>query len=453
MKTRSLYLTILPTLAAAILTQQPLAAAEEPADAAAIFDEGCECAREGDKARAAELLRQAAELGYPRAGLVYGIWCFAEHHYEPALLYLVPEAAKGQADALFCLGYMHYKGWGVPESQEDARPLLEQAAAAGHPQACALLAQLLLQAEEPDTAAAQELLARATAAAEEESDDTAPEEEDGDSEDEPTTEDEGEQESDDTEPQEEDGDGDDEPTTEDVESEESKEFIAELLSQSELNLPAAERLLGYMKLRGIGSAESPEAAFALLINAAKTGDSDSTAEQTVALLYRHGIGIEANAASADEWEARVAPELRERLAACVAAYLQADTEAKARLALRDLLRAADLPTAADDETAAAKRALVETAMLLPPYTLHEESRTQFREQLESGDYWEEAGKRYLSFGGDGSAGKFIFVQSEQGDICVVQEDWEEGTYTVLRYDARKQELVPLLTLRKELLAD
>lgn len=385
--------------------------AAEQGDAAALFARGWLYAQEGDKKQAEEYLRRAAEQDYPQAGLLYGLWCFAEHLYRPALLYLSQAAAQEQPDALFCLGYMHYKGWGVPRAPEEAFKFFEQAAIKGHTHAGAMLALMYLEGEAtpPDAEQAARLLVAIHSAAESSSSEESEESEDSD---------------------------------EDADT--SDNMPETILSLSELRIPSAEHLLGLMQLRGVGLPEEPATAFPLLVQDADTAECDEATQLLIATLYRSGLGIDENAARAEEWELRLSAESREQLAPLVQAYLSADTPEAKREALVALLNPPGEGIQSPEH-----QQLIEAAMQPPPYALHEASRTEYRMQLEAGEYREENGTRYLRIGGDGAFGDRLFILPPEGELYILSEDWENGTYSTLRYDAQKGQLQPLFTISKE----
>ena len=400
------------------IEQVPHTAAPSPqqaapsGDAEELLARGCFYAREGDKRQAEDYLRRAAELEHPQAGAVYGVWSFAEHRYAPALLYLTPEAARGNADAAFCLGYMHYKGWGVPHTPAEAYRLFEQAAQKGHTQAVAMLAlmHLIGEAAHADADVAAQLLSIICDSEEDRQDDTEA--------------------------------ADDEDT-----ADHSQTLIADILALSELRIPQPNYILGLMQLRGVGMPEAPATALPRLVQAADSAETSDTTELLIATLFRRGLGIDADPAIADERETRVSAESKEQLTPLVEAYLSADTPEEKREALVALLPRT--PEIATPE----QRQLIETIMQMPPYAIHEADRTEFRMQLESGSFRTENGTHYLSIGGDGTVGDRIFILTPANELYIFSEDWENGGYDTQRYDATKGEMQPLFSLPKELLSE
>lgn len=406
------------------------AEANAPAESAALFITGCRDLLSGDIQGAEKSLRQAAEQdAHPLAGLTYGVYCFTEHLYAPASLYLTAAAASGNADALFCLGYMHYKGWGVVRNAEQAIEFFTAASRQGHAQARTMLGFMLLTGDgaEPDAEAAAVLLNEALHAEpadgnEEEDDDNAPQDD-----------------ADDT------PDGD--TTSDDNEDEEMcRQMVENLLEHNELLRPTPRLLQGYMHLRGVGVPEHRENALSLLINAANSGDSDDTTEHTIATLFRRGIGIAANEARAAEWDERVAEDDRARIAPLLDAYLSAPSPEEARRALTALL----LPPR--DENAE-KHALIELIMKVPPYSVHEANRTGFRLMLDEGAFRREDGRSYLSIPGDGTRGARVFALTDKGELYILEDGWKDGTFDFSRFDAATGELIHLFDLKYEELSN
>lgn len=416
----------------------PLSAAEQPAaeNAASLYYRGCEFAREGSKQEANDYLRRAADMGHPKAGLSYGVWCFAEHMYLPALLYLTPEAARGQAHALFCLGYLHYKGWGIPKNAPEAYRLFSAAAAQKHPQACTMLAIMALQGEvtgAPDAELAAELLHTAISQVPPGSEDELP--------DEVLEENADEADEDDDTPE-------DDATPEDEDEEDDDDLATDILELTDLYIPCPQRILGLMKLRGVGVVENPEHALTLLIHAATNQDTDDTAATTISTLYRLGLGIDPNEQKAQEWELRVADEDRARITPLLNAYLTAE-EDEMKLALLGAL----LKSTARQTEQPAMQQLVEEIMKLPPYTLHENERADFREMLDKGDFRQIEGASFLSISGDGTIGKRTFITTPQHQLYILIENWEEGYCEAMHYDAARQTLRHLFNIKKGLLPE
>lgn len=66
-----------------------------------------------------------------------GIQSFKAQDYRRAFIRLKPEAAKGQPDAQYAIGYMYYYGQGVVEDRKKAWYWINMAAEAGQPDALA----------------------------------------------------------------------------------------------------------------------------------------------------------------------------------------------------------------------------------------------------------------------------------------------------------------------------
>lgn len=64
-----------------------------------------------------------------------GIQSFKMQDYRRAFIRLKPEAAKGQCDAQYAIGYMYYYGQGVVEDRKKAWYWINMAAQAGQPDA------------------------------------------------------------------------------------------------------------------------------------------------------------------------------------------------------------------------------------------------------------------------------------------------------------------------------
>ncbi|CAM2974107.1 tetratricopeptide repeat protein [Legionella worsleiensis] len=64
-----------------------------------------------------------------------GIQSFKAQDYRRAFIRLKPEAAKGQPDAQYAIGYMYYYGQGVVEDRKKAWYWINMAAKAGQPDA------------------------------------------------------------------------------------------------------------------------------------------------------------------------------------------------------------------------------------------------------------------------------------------------------------------------------
>jgi TPR repeat protein len=64
--------------------------------------------------------------------LARGIEAFQERDFARALRWLEPAAARGEAQALFILGFMHQNGQGVPADPEKGADLLREAAFKGY---------------------------------------------------------------------------------------------------------------------------------------------------------------------------------------------------------------------------------------------------------------------------------------------------------------------------------
>jgi TPR repeat protein len=64
-----------------------------------------------------------------------GIQSFKMQDYRRAFIRLKPEAAKGQPDAQYAIGYMYYYGQGVVEDRKKAWYWINMAAQAGQPDA------------------------------------------------------------------------------------------------------------------------------------------------------------------------------------------------------------------------------------------------------------------------------------------------------------------------------
>ncbi|RUR17304.1 sel1 repeat family protein [Legionella sp. km535] len=64
-----------------------------------------------------------------------GIQSFKAQDYRRAFIRLKPEAAKGQPDAQYAIGYMYYYGQGVVEDRKKAWYWINMAAEAGQPDA------------------------------------------------------------------------------------------------------------------------------------------------------------------------------------------------------------------------------------------------------------------------------------------------------------------------------
>lgn len=79
------------------------------------------------------LLAQVACVSHNN--LSEGIECFRIQNYRAAFIHLKPEAAKGQPDAQYAVGYMYYYGQGVIENRKEAWFWINKAAAAGQPEA------------------------------------------------------------------------------------------------------------------------------------------------------------------------------------------------------------------------------------------------------------------------------------------------------------------------------
>ena len=60
-----------------------------------------------------------------------GIASFRAEDYRQAFIRLKPEAAKGQPDAQYAVGYMYYYGQGVEEDRKQAWIWINRAAEAG----------------------------------------------------------------------------------------------------------------------------------------------------------------------------------------------------------------------------------------------------------------------------------------------------------------------------------
>ena len=82
-----------------------------------------------------------------RFNLQEGIRSFQVQNYRQAFIRLKPEAAKGNPDAQYAVGYMYYYGQGVTENRKQALYWIQCAAKAGHPDAQAALK--ILMAGEP----------------------------------------------------------------------------------------------------------------------------------------------------------------------------------------------------------------------------------------------------------------------------------------------------------------
>jgi TPR repeat protein len=72
-----------------------------------------------------------------RVSLQEGIESFRAQDYRQAFIRLKPEAAKGQPDAQYAVGYMYYYGQGVVEDRKLAWYWINRAAAVGQPDAVA----------------------------------------------------------------------------------------------------------------------------------------------------------------------------------------------------------------------------------------------------------------------------------------------------------------------------
>ncbi|MCL5271788.1 MAG: sel1 repeat family protein [Gammaproteobacteria bacterium] len=64
-----------------------------------------------------------------------GIQSFKAQDYRRAFIRLKPEAARGQPDAQYAIGYMYYYGQGVVEDRKKAWYWINMAAQAGQPDA------------------------------------------------------------------------------------------------------------------------------------------------------------------------------------------------------------------------------------------------------------------------------------------------------------------------------
>lgn len=355
----------------------------EQGDAQAQLAMGYYYSKQGDYKQAQEMLSKAAAQGHPQAIRTYGDWCVAEHLYAPALLYLTASAEDGNAEALFNLGMMFYKGWGVPRNPDEAQSFFAQAAEAGNRAADTMLAQMLLEGtvQEPDAEAAAEKLTELAEAAGEAASDRRP-----------------------------------------------------------------DYLLGLMLLRGVGTEENHQAAFVLISSAAENSD-DSEIAYAMATLCERGLGTDKDAEKAATWLERVPLVVRARLKPLWDAYLSVE-EVDARAALSDLLNS----TTASDTNPAHKQ-MTETIMALPVYTIHEESRSDFRIRLEDGDFHEDDGKYYLRIGGDGSFGARVFISDLQGELYVVSENWENNSYDTYKYNPETKTLTLLFSLDKDMVSD
>jgi len=74
-------------------------------------------------------------IGPNHLNLEQGIASFKVQDYRRALVRLKPEAAKGQPDAQYAVGYMYYYGLGVVEDRKQALYWIRAAARAGQPDA------------------------------------------------------------------------------------------------------------------------------------------------------------------------------------------------------------------------------------------------------------------------------------------------------------------------------
>lgn len=74
--------------------------------------------------------------------LYEGISCFRAEQYRAAFIKLKPEAAKGQPEAQYAIGYMYYYGQGVVEDRKKALYWIRCAAKAGHPEAIEALQRM-----------------------------------------------------------------------------------------------------------------------------------------------------------------------------------------------------------------------------------------------------------------------------------------------------------------------
>ena len=79
------------------------------------------------------LLNLAACINY--TNFYEGIHDFRTEHYRDAFIRLKPEAAKGQPDAEYAIGYMYYYGQGVVQNKEQAAYWILKAKACGQPDA------------------------------------------------------------------------------------------------------------------------------------------------------------------------------------------------------------------------------------------------------------------------------------------------------------------------------
>lgn len=64
-----------------------------------------------------------------------GIASFKMQNYRQAFIRLKPEAAKGQPDAQYAIGYMYFYGQGVIENHKKACCWIKKAAVSGQPDA------------------------------------------------------------------------------------------------------------------------------------------------------------------------------------------------------------------------------------------------------------------------------------------------------------------------------
>lgn len=83
------------------------------------------------------LISMLASCFYRDWELNEGIESFKAQDYRRAFIRLRPEAARGQPDAQYAVGYMYYYGQGVVEDRKKAWYWINMAAQAGQPDALA----------------------------------------------------------------------------------------------------------------------------------------------------------------------------------------------------------------------------------------------------------------------------------------------------------------------------
>lgn len=77
--------------------------------------------------------------------------------------------------------------------------------------------------------------------------------------------------------------------------------------------------------------------------------------------------------------------------------------------------------------------MIQRIIALADYSFHEESKASLAERLYAGEYWrvnsEQGDTEYLKIGGDGCRGQRLLILTAQGNLYLLEEDWENGETT------------------------